>query len=118
MPVGNTKNAQVVNASHPAGERINNTPISISGVDETRALVAWLRALCPRNLTAQLKAKKLGAVPPTADDFRASIRALQSLDGKIGVTFHIYSLPEDRCVLLLIQNLGKRKLEGGVVEEH
>jgi hypothetical protein len=39
-----TNNAQMVNASLPAGERINMTPIDISGVDDTRSFLAWLRA--------------------------------------------------------------------------
>ena len=59
MPDGTTSNAQVANASHPAGERINTTPIFTSGVNDTRAFLAWLRGSCPSNLTAQLKAEKL-----------------------------------------------------------
>jgi hypothetical protein len=56
-------------------------------------------------------------VPATADGFRAAVSALQSLDGKSGVSFQTYSLPEDRCVRLLIKNLGKRMPEGVVLEE-
>jgi hypothetical protein len=47
MPVGTTSNAQVAGASLPAGERSNKTTIFISGVNETRAFLAWLRASCP-----------------------------------------------------------------------
>jgi hypothetical protein len=46
-------------------------------------------------------------VPSTADGFRATVKALQSLNGKEGVSFHTFSLPEDRCVRLLVKNLGK-----------
>jgi hypothetical protein len=37
-------------------------------------------------------------VPSTSDGFRAAIRRLRSLDGKEGVRFHTFTLPEDRCV--------------------
>jgi hypothetical protein len=56
---------------------------------------------------AQLKGENLMVVPSTADGFRAALRALRSLDGKEGVNFHIFTLPEDRCVRLLVKNLGK-----------
>ena len=35
-------------------------------------------------------------VPETADDFRAAVSALRSLDVSKGVSFHTFSLPEDR----------------------
>ena len=117
MPVGTTQNAQVANASLPAGERINRTPIFISGVNDTRAFLAWLRGSCPSKLTAQLKAEKLVVVPATADGFRGAVSALRSLNVESGVTFHTYSLPEDRCVRLLIKNLGRRMPESVVLEE-
>jgi hypothetical protein len=47
-------------------------------------------------------------VPASADGFRAAVNALRSLDWKINVSFHTYCVPEDRCVRLLIKNLGKR----------
>ena len=56
MPDGTTFNAQVANTCLPAGERPNKTPIFISGVRDTRAFLAWLRATCPGGLAAQLKA--------------------------------------------------------------
>ena len=46
---------------------------------------------------AQLKSEKLMVVPSTADGFRAMVSALRSLDGKDGVSFHTFTLPEDRC---------------------
>ena len=49
MPDGTTTNAQVANAILPAGELINKTPIFISGVNDTRAFLAWLRGCCPAN---------------------------------------------------------------------
>jgi hypothetical protein len=114
MPVGTTKYAQVASASLPAGERIKKTPIFISGVDDIRAFLAWLRASCPSKLTAQLKAERLVVVSATPDGFWDAVTALRSLDGTSGVNFHTYSLPEDRCVRLLIKNLGKRMPEGVV----
>jgi hypothetical protein len=108
---------QVANASLPAGERINKNPIFIKEVDDTRAFLAWLRASCPRKLTAQLKAEKLVVFPSTAEGFRAADSALRFLDGNSGVRFHTYSLPEDRCVRLLIKHLGKMMRESVVLAE-
>jgi hypothetical protein len=56
-------------------------------------------------------------VPETADGFRATIGALRSLGEDTGVSFHNYSLPEDRCVPLLLKNLGKRMTEAEFKEE-
>ena len=52
IPEGTTTHAQVVNACLPSGQRPNKTPIFISGVRDTRAFLAWLRASCPGSLTA------------------------------------------------------------------
>jgi hypothetical protein len=41
-------------------------------------------------------------VPSTADGFRATVSALRSLDEMEGVSFYTFSLPEDRCVGLLV----------------
>jgi hypothetical protein len=46
-------------------------------------------------------------VSSTADGFRATVSALRSLNGKEGVSFHTFSLPDDRCMRLLVENLGK-----------
>jgi len=94
MPDGTTINAQVANACLPAGQRPNKTPIFISGVIDTRTFLAWLRASCPGGLMAQLKNETLMVVPSTADGFRAVVSALRSLDGKDGVSFHTFTLPE------------------------
>jgi hypothetical protein len=56
-------------------------------------------------------------VPSTTDGFRATVSALRSLDERDGVSFHTFSLPEDRCVRLLVKNLGKRMPESVVREE-
>jgi hypothetical protein len=106
MPDGTTANAQVANACLPAGQRTNKTPIFISGVSNTRSFLAWLRASCPGGLKTQLKGEKLMVVPSTADGFRAVVSALRSLGGKDGVSFHTFTLPEDRCARLLVKNLG------------
>ena len=46
-------------------------------------------------------------VPETADGFRAKVTALRFLDGSKVVSFHTFSLPENRSVRLLVKNLGK-----------
>jgi len=76
-------------------------------VTDTRGFLAWLRASCQSGLTAQMKGEKLMLVPPTAEGFRATVSALLSLDGSKDVSFHTFSLPEDRCVRLLIKDLGR-----------
>jgi len=73
MPDGTTRNAQVAIACLPAGQRPNKTQIFISGVTDTRAFLAWLRASSPGGLMAQLKSEKLMVVPSTADGFRAAV---------------------------------------------
>jgi hypothetical protein len=117
MPVVTTDPAQSVNTCLPAGERPNKKPIFISCVGDTRAFLACLRSSCPTELTAQLKADRLIVVPATANGFRAAVSALRSLEGKDGVSFHNFSLPEDRSVRLLIKNLGRRMPESAVREE-
>jgi hypothetical protein len=72
---------------------------------------------CPTQLTAQLNAERVMVIPSTADGFRAKVSALQSLDGEKGVSFHTYSLPEDRCIRLLVKNLGRQMPESVVREE-
>jgi hypothetical protein len=64
-----------------------------------------------------MKGEKLIIVPGTADGFRATVSALRSLCGSMGVTFHTFSLPEDRCVRLLVKNLGRQMPESVVREE-
>jgi len=101
----------------PAGERPNKTPTFISGVSDTHSFLAWLRASCPGGLMAQLKGEKLMVVPSIADGFRATVSVLWSLDGKDGESFHTFTLPEDRCVQLLVKNLGRGMPESVVREE-
>jgi len=107
MPDGATTNAQVAKGCLPAGERPNKTPIFISGVCNTRYFLAWLRASCPCGLMAQLNVEKLVVVQSTADGFRDVFSTLRSLDGKDGVSFHTFTLAEDRCVPLVVKNLGR-----------
>jgi hypothetical protein len=56
-------------------------------------------------------------VPQTADGFRATVSALRSLDGSKGVSFHTFSLPEDRYVRLLLKHIGRNMPEDVVREE-
>ena len=97
---GTTQHAQVANDCLPAGERPNKTLIFISGDRDACTFLTWLRASCSGGLTAQLKAEKLMVVPSNANGFRAALSALRSLDGGEGVSFHTFTLPEDRCVRL------------------
>ena len=55
--------------------------------------------------------------PSTANDFRAVDSALRSLDGREDVSFHNFTLPEDRCVRLLVKNLCRGMPETVVREE-
>jgi len=66
---------------------------------------------------AQLKAEKLMVVPSTADGFKATVGTLRCLDGGEGMSFHTFSLLEDRCVRLLVKNLSKGMPENVVREE-
>ena len=59
---------------------------------------------------AQLMAENLVAIPATTDGFRAAVSALHSLDLKSGVSFQTYSLPVERCLRLLIENLSRSML--------
>jgi hypothetical protein len=119
MSDGATPNAHVATTKvDPIGERPNKTPIFNSSVgSDARSFLAWLRASCPGDLTAQLKSDKLMVVPSTADGFRAAVSALRSLDGGKGVSFHTFTLPEDRCVRLLVKKLGRGMPESVVREE-
>jgi hypothetical protein len=112
MPAGTTEAGAV-----PAGERPNKTPVFVTGDTDTRGFLAWLRTSCPNSLSAQMKGEKLMIVSGTADGFRATVSALRSLDGSNGVTFHTFSLPEDRCIRLLVKNLGRQMPESVVWEE-
>jgi hypothetical protein len=107
IPNGTTATTHVANICVPAGQRPNKTPILITRVTDTRGFLVWLRASCPCDLTAQLKAEKLMVVPSTADGFRATVSALRSLDGKEGELSH----------LLPFRNLGKQMPENVVREE-
>jgi hypothetical protein len=79
--------------------------------------LTWLRESCPSGVSAQMKGERLMLVPKTADGFRATVSALRSLDGSNGVSFHTFSLPEVRCISLLLKNLGKHMPESVVREE-
>jgi hypothetical protein len=56
-------------------------------------------------------------VPTTDDGFRAAVSALRSLDEEKVVTFPTFTLPEDRCVRLLVKNLGMDMPESVVRKE-
>jgi hypothetical protein len=64
-----------------------------------------------------MKGETLMLVPKTADGSRVTIGAQRSLREDKGVSFHTFSLPEDRCVRLLLKNVGKRMPEAEIKEE-
>jgi len=68
-PDGTRTHTQLTNACLTAEENPNKTPIFSSGVRDTRAFLAWLRASCPGSLTAELKAENLMVVPSTANGY-------------------------------------------------
>jgi hypothetical protein len=118
MPAGTTPDTRMEPTTViPAGERHQKTPIYVSGVTDTSGFLAWLRESCLIGLSAQMKGERLMLVPKTADAFRATVRALRFLHGSKGMCFHTFSLPEDRCVRLLLKNLGKHMPESVVREE-
>jgi hypothetical protein len=118
MPDGASTNAQLAtNSAAPIGERQNKTPIYVTGVTDTRGFLAWLQASCQSGLSAQMKGEKLMLVPRSAEDFRAKVSALRSLDRSKGVSFHTFFLPEDRCVRLLVKKLVRHMPEDVVRED-
>ena len=56
-------------------------------------------------------------VPSTAVGFQAAVGTRRSLDGKKDASFHIYKLPKDRSLRLLVKNLGRVMPESVVREE-
>jgi hypothetical protein len=56
-------------------------------------------------------------VSENANGFPPTIGALWSLGEDKGVSFHTFSLPEDRFVRLLLKNVGKRIPEAEIKEE-
>jgi hypothetical protein len=86
-------------------------------VRNTRKFLEWICAKTASKFLAQIKNEIFMLVPETADRFRATIGALRSLGEDKGVSFHTFSLPEDRSVRLLLKTLGKRMPEVEIKEE-
>jgi len=53
------------------------------------------------------KGEKLMVVPSTAKGFRSAVNTMRSFDGKDCMKFHNFSFPEDHCMRLLMENLGR-----------
>jgi hypothetical protein len=85
--------------------------VYVSGLKNTRSFLEWVRTKSGGKLVAQMKVEYLMLLPETADGCRATIDALRSLGEGKGVSFHTFSFPEDRCVRLLLKNLGKQMPE-------
>jgi hypothetical protein len=115
-PTSTTSSSAQVEKVVPPGERRNKTPVYNSGVKNTRSFLEWVRTKSATKLVAQIKGEYLMLVPETTDGFRATIGALRSLGEGEGVSFHTFSLPQDRCVRLL-KNLGKRMPEAEIKGE-
>jgi hypothetical protein len=56
-------------------------------------------------------------VPSNADGFRAAVSALRYLDEREVVRFHTITFTEDRCVSLLLKNVGRVMHENFVCED-
>lgn len=78
---------QKITTVFPADKRHNNTPIYVPGVSDMRGFLAWFRDLCLSGLSAQIKGERIMLVPKTAHCFRATVRALRSLDKSKGEIF-------------------------------
>jgi hypothetical protein len=115
-PAGTNKPSAQVDKAVPPGERRNKTKVYVSGVRDVRKFLDWVRAKSGK-LAAQMKGGYLMLVPEKADAFRATISTLRSLGDGQAVSFHTFSLPEDRCVHLLMKNLGKLMPETEIREE-
>jgi hypothetical protein len=105
--ISTTSSTAQVEKVVPPGERRNKTPVYVSGVKNPRSFLEWVHTKSASKLVAQMKGEYLMLVPETADGFRATIGALRSLGEDDGMIFHTFSLPEDRCVRLMLKNLGK-----------
>jgi hypothetical protein len=91
--------------------------VYVSVVKNPRSFLEWVRTKSASKLLAQMKSEYLMLVHETADVFRATVSALRSLGEGDGVSFYTFSLPEDRCVRLLLKNLGKRMPEAEIKGE-
>jgi DNA-binding transcriptional ArsR family regulator len=96
---------------------LSGTPIGTTVSAQVDKFVPHGAAKCASNLVVQKKEEILMLVPEVAGSFRATIGALRSLDER-SVSFHTFSLPEDRIVRLFLKDLGKRMPETEIREEH
>jgi hypothetical protein len=118
MPDGATINAQVATSSAaPIGERQNKTPIYVKRSDGHSRLPGMVTGLVSEWAVRSDEGGEAYACSRIAEGFRATVSALLSLDGNKGVSFHAFSLPEDRCVRLVVKNLGRHVSEDDVREE-
>jgi hypothetical protein len=82
-----------------------------------RIFLEFIRAKSASKLMAQMTGEILMLVPEISDCFRATIGALRSHGAGKGVSSYTFSLPEDRCIRLLLKNLDKRMPEGEMKEK-
>ena len=64
----------------PSRSTTQSDPVIHQGVTDIRGFLVWLRSQCPKGITAQMKGESLMVVPEMADDFRAAVSALRTLD--------------------------------------
>jgi hypothetical protein len=77
--------------------------VYVSRVRNTRKFLEWIRAKTASKRLSQMKGENLMLVLETADGSRTTIGPLPSLVEGKGVSFHVFFLPEDRCVCLLLK---------------
>ena len=81
--------------------------VFVSGVKNTRTFLKWLKEETGGDSSARIQGNKLVLVPNTADCIQTMVRVLRSIKASKSVSFHTYSLPEDRCTRLLFKGLEK-----------
>jgi len=107
MPDGTTPNSQVANACQSAVQRPNKMHNFILVISDTRSFLAWLLVSCSGGLMAPLGGEKFVVVPSTADVFGTAVSEPRSLDLKNCVRFHTFTLSEESCARLLVNNLAR-----------
>jgi hypothetical protein len=98
-------------------ERGNKSPVYVSEMRNRLEVLEWIGTKSGSRIVAQMRGEYIMLELVTADGFRATIGALKSLDEGEGVSFHTFPLPEDRCLRLLLKNLGKLMHEHEISEE-
>jgi len=74
--------------------------VYVSGVIYTHGILDWIRVKSASRIVAKFKGEYLILVTESAKGFRATIGVLRSLGEEECVSFHTFSFPEVRSVIL------------------